>query len=100
VREQEVPHLLEIYSGIAQQKVYWDVDKMPSLLRKVVIFPAVGGLILQSSGNGLRYNTNSESPSIRIDYKTNRISSFSGPAFDPNEKKESVGLETYGLVGK
>ncbi|KAL4873851.1 hypothetical protein BDV12DRAFT_159731 [Aspergillus spectabilis] len=72
---------------------------MPSLLRKVVIFATVDGLILQSSGNGLRYNTNSESPSIRIDYKTNRISSLSGPAFDLNEKKESLGLETYGLVG-
>ncbi|KAI9373118.1 SacI homology domain-containing protein [Aspergillus egyptiacus] len=70
----------------------------PNLLRKVVIFAAVDGLILQSSGNGLRYNANNE-PSIRIDYKTNRITSFSGPASDLGEKKDLAGLETYGLVG-
>ncbi|KAL5338523.1 SacI homology domain-containing protein [Aspergillus crustosus] len=72
---------------------------MPGLIRKVVIFAAVDGLILQSPGNGLRYNTNSESSSIRIDYRTNRISSISGPAFDVNDKRDSVSLETYGLVG-
>ncbi|KAL4912814.1 SacI homology domain-containing protein [Aspergillus aurantiobrunneus] len=72
---------------------------MPSLLRKVVIFAAVDGLILQSSGNGLRYNGNSESSSIRIDYKTNRILPFPGPASDLTERKGFAGLETYGLVG-
>ncbi|KAL6237778.1 hypothetical protein BDW75DRAFT_203110 [Aspergillus navahoensis] len=72
---------------------------MPSLLRKIVIFAAVDGLILQSSGNGFRYNGNGDSSSIRIDYKTNRISSFSGPASDLNERKDFAGLETYGLVG-
>ncbi|KAL2822342.1 SacI homology domain-containing protein [Aspergillus cavernicola] len=72
---------------------------MPSLLRKVVIFAAVDGLILQSAGNGLRFNANNESSSICIDYKTNRISSISGPASDLAEKKEPAGLETYGFVG-
>jgi hypothetical protein len=73
---------------------------MPSLLRKVAIFAAVDGLILQSTGNGVRYNANNESSSIRIDYKTNRISSYSAPANDLNERKDYAGLETYGLVGK
>ncbi|KAJ0425803.1 SacI homology domain-containing protein [Aspergillus carlsbadensis] len=72
---------------------------MPSLLRKVAIFAAVDGLILQSTGNGVRYNANNEPSSIHIDYKTNRISSFSGSASDLSERKDSVGLDTYGLVG-
>ncbi|KAL4880959.1 SacI homology domain-containing protein [Aspergillus karnatakaensis] len=72
---------------------------MPGLLRKIIIVAAVDGLVIHSSGNGLRYNANSESPSIRIDYKTNRISSISSPAFDLNEKRDSAGLETYGLIG-
>ncbi|KAL2853399.1 SacI homology domain-containing protein [Aspergillus pseudoustus] len=72
---------------------------MPSLLRKVAISAAVDGLILQSTGNGLRYNANNEFSSIRIDYKTNRISSVSGPASDPSERKDLAILETYGLVG-
>ncbi|KAL4909898.1 hypothetical protein BDW74DRAFT_45380 [Aspergillus multicolor] len=72
---------------------------MPGLLRKIVIFAAVDGLILQSTGNGLRYNGNADSSSIRIDYKTNRISSLPGPASDLTERKDCAGLETYGLVG-
>ncbi|KAL3467513.1 SacI homology domain-containing protein [Aspergillus heterothallicus] len=72
---------------------------MPSLLRKVAILAAVDGLILQPTGNGLRYNSNNESASIRIDYKTNRISSIAGPASDLSERKDFSGLETYGLVG-
>lgn len=72
---------------------------MPSLLRKVVIIAAVDGLILQSSGNGLRYNGNSDSSSIRIDYKTNRISSLLSPAPDLPEGKDFTALESYGIVG-
>ncbi|KAL3481961.1 SacI homology domain-containing protein [Aspergillus californicus] len=72
---------------------------MPSLLRKIVIFAAIDGLILQSAGNGLRLNAINESSSIRIDYKTNRVSSFSGPASDMAESKDSAGLEAHGLVG-
>ncbi|KAL2871853.1 SacI domain protein [Aspergillus lucknowensis] len=72
---------------------------MPSLPRKVVIFAAADGLILQSTGNGPRYNANNEFPSLRIDYKTNRISSLSGPASVLSERKEFAGLESYGLVG-
>ncbi|KAL4939733.1 hypothetical protein BDV06DRAFT_32143 [Aspergillus oleicola] len=72
---------------------------MPGLLRKIVVFAAAEGLILQSTGNGLRYSPNSETSSIRIDYTTNRISPCSSPAADSNERKDYAGLETYGLVG-
>ncbi|GCB26008.1 phosphatidylinositide phosphatase SAC2 [Aspergillus awamori] len=71
---------------------------MPSLLRKLVIIAAVDGLILQSSGNGLRHAGNNEPSSLRIDYKTNKVSSLPAPASDLDEDRDS-GLETYGLVG-
>jgi hypothetical protein len=73
---------------------------MPSLLRRIVIFAAVDGLILQSPGHGSRYNGNGDYTSIRIDYKTNRIASLSGPASDLSVRKDFASLETYGLVGK
>lgn len=47
---------------------------MPGLLRKFVIIAAVDGLILQPHGNGGRNSGNYESQSVRIDYKTNKIS--------------------------
>ncbi|GKZ35052.1 hypothetical protein AbraIFM66950_005492 [Aspergillus brasiliensis] len=71
---------------------------MPGLLRKLVIIAAVDGLILQSSGNGLRHAGNNESSSLRIDYKTNKVSSLPAPASDLDEDRDS-GLEAYGLVG-
>ena len=72
---------------------------MPGLLRKLVIIAAVDGLILQSSGNGLRHSGNNEPSSLRIDYKTNKVSSLPAPASDLDEDRDS-GLEAYGLVGK
>lgn len=72
---------------------------MPGLLGKLVIIAAVDGLILQSSGNGLRHSGNNEPSSLRIDYKTNKVSSLPAPASDLDEARDS-GLEAYGLVGK
>jgi hypothetical protein len=72
---------------------------MPGLLRKLVIFAAVDGLVLQSHGNGGRNSGNYEPQSVRIDYKTNKISSLSAAASDPAVRKEA-GLEAFGLVGK
>lgn len=85
---------------------------MPGIFRKLLIYAAVDGLILQPNGNGSRHNgsgsgsnSNSDSSSIRIEYKTSKITPFPGPgsALEQNgaEKKQSdgVGLEVYGLVG-
>lgn len=69
---------------------------MPGLLRKLIIFATVDGLILQPHGSSSRHNGNGESSSIRIDYKTNKISPVS-PS-DLSARRES-GLEAYGLVG-
>lgn len=72
---------------------------MPGLLRKFVIIAAVDGLILQPHGNVGRNSGNYEPQSVRIDYKTNKISPLPAPASDPAVRKEA-GLEAYGLVGK
>jgi hypothetical protein len=74
---------------------------MPGLLRKLVIIAAVDGLILHGNGaNGLRSNhngSNNEASSIRIDYKTNKITAL--PASSESLEGQDV-LEAYGLVGK
>lgn len=86
---------------------------MPNVIRKLLIYAAVDGLILQPYGNnsnGSRHGGggtgggNESSPSsIRIDYKTSKISSFPAAAAAVSEKiergKDVVGLEVYGLVG-
>ncbi|KAJ5625018.1 Inositol phosphatase [Penicillium lagena] len=74
---------------------------MPALLRKLVIVAAVDGLVLCAQGaNGSRYNSasNNEASSIRIDYKTNRITALPASAPELLEGRDS-GLEAYGLVG-
>ncbi|EAW07242.1 SacI domain protein [Aspergillus clavatus NRRL 1] len=71
---------------------------MPGLLRKLVIFAAVDGLILQSHGNGGRFGGNNEPQALRIDYKTNKISPLSASASDTAGRNEA-GLDVYGLVG-
>ncbi|CAI7566787.1 unnamed protein product [Penicillium bialowiezense] len=69
------------------------------LWRKLAIVAAADGLVLHAQGaNGPRSNSgsNNEASSIRIDYKTNKITAL--PASAP----ESLGkdaLEAYGLVG-
>lgn len=75
---------------------------MPGLIRKLLIFAAVDGLILQPYGNGSRHNgSNTDSSSIRIEYKTSKISSFPASALSDEfeGKQEDAGLEAYGLVG-
>lgn len=74
---------------------------MPALLRKLTICAAVDGLILQpyNHGSSPRHNGPSEPSAIRIDYKTNKISSLSPSAADRTERSDP-GLEAYGLVGK
>lgn len=74
---------------------------MPGLLRKLVIVAAVDGLILHGHGvNGPRHNngSNNEASSIRIDYKTNKITAL--PASTEESLEDREYLEAYGLVGK
>lgn len=72
---------------------------MPGLWRKLAIVAAIDGLVLHAQGaNGSRNNggSNNEASSIRIDYKTNKITAL------PTSATESLGkdaLEAYGLVG-
>ncbi|KAJ5388482.1 hypothetical protein N7509_011023 [Penicillium cosmopolitanum] len=73
---------------------------MPGLLRKLVVVAAVDGLILHGHGvSGPRPNngSNNEASSIRIDYKTNRITAL--PVSSPETLEGRDTLEVYGLVG-
>lgn len=74
---------------------------MPGLLRKLAIVAAVDGLVLHAHGvNGPRHGTgsNNEASSIRIDYKTNKISALPSSASDLLDSRDA--LEVYGLVGR
>ena len=70
---------------------------MPAnLVRKLSVVAAVDGLILQAYGS-------SESPFIRIDYKTNKITSGLLPASAVSgriERENVVELEAFGIAGK
>lgn len=78
---------------------------MPGLLRKLIVVAAVDGLVLHAHGvDGARHTNggNSDSSSIRIDYKTNKVtplsSSASSTGTDSLEGRDV--LEAYGLVGE
>ncbi|KGO74085.1 Synaptojanin, N-terminal [Penicillium italicum] len=72
---------------------------MPALLRKLAIVAAVDGLILQAQASGPRHTAGSsnEASSIRIDYKTNKITALPAGASEPLDGKDA--LEAYGLIG-
>jgi hypothetical protein len=72
---------------------------MPGVLRKLIVVAAVDGLILQANG-GPRFNGvgNNETSSIRIDYKTSKITVLPAPAPEAFEGRDA--LEAYGLVGE
>lgn len=75
---------------------------MPGLLRKLIIVAAVDGLILNAhSASGPRHNngSNNEASSIRIDYKTNKVTALPAPA-SASASESLEGLEAYGLVGE
>ncbi|KAJ5259446.1 hypothetical protein N7478_012427 [Penicillium angulare] len=76
---------------------------MPGLLRKLIIIAAVDGLILHGHGvNGPRHNnngSNNEASSIRIDYKTNKISALPTTTTEVLDSRDDLNLEAYGIVG-
>ncbi|KAJ5676707.1 uncharacterized protein N7477_002340 [Penicillium maclennaniae] len=65
------------------------------VLRKLIVVAAVDGLILHAGGP--RFNGNNEASSIRIDYKTNKITALPTPTPEAFEGRDA--LESYGLVG-
>lgn len=71
---------------------------MPGLLRKLVIVAAADGLILHAHA-GSRYSngSNNEASSVRIDYKTKKITAL--PAATSQSIEASNALEAWGLVG-
>ncbi|KAI3123999.1 hypothetical protein DTO039G3_9171 [Penicillium roqueforti] len=73
---------------------------MPTLLRKVAIVAAVDGLVLHPHASGSRHTgSNNEASSIRIDYKTNKITALPASGPEPLDGKDALELEAYGLVG-
>lgn len=77
---------------------------MPGLLRKLLIVAAVDGLVLHAHGsNGARQGNGSsgnDTSSIRIDYKTNKVTALP-PSSSGTESLDSLDrLEAYGLVGE
>lgn len=80
---------------------------MPALLRKLIIVAAADGLVLHAHGiNGPRQNnndshnsgSNNDASSIRIDYKTSKITALPTSAKELSEGRDN-GVEAYGLVG-
>jgi hypothetical protein len=70
---------------------------MPSLLRKLVIVAAVDGLVLHAANTRSNSGCNNEASSIRIDYKTNKITTLPTSASEPLDGKDA--LEAHGLIG-
>ena len=65
--------------------------KMPGLIRKLIVFATIDGLVIQPSGHG------DQSAALRIDYKSHRPVSW-GPS--PLEiYRKNTPLETHGIIG-
>ena len=71
----------------------------PGLVRKLSILATADGLVLQAQGNSQRLISggNVES-SVRIDYKTNKITSGLSPTEEEDDDDDK--LEAYGIAGK
>jgi hypothetical protein len=84
---------------------------MPGLVRKLLIFAAVDGLILQPYGNGTSSSRNNAAASrggsgasspaspVQIEYKTRRIYAVQPPSLS-QKLKDLTPLESYGVVGE
>lgn len=77
---------------------------MPALLRKLLIVAAVDGLVLHAHGaNGARHGSGAsgnDASSIRIDYKTNKVTTLPPSSAGSESLEGRDGLEAYGLVGE
>lgn len=77
---------------------------MPGLARKLLIFAAVDGLILQPYGNGSSRNSTGTagglSAPVQIEYKTRRIHSLSPVASGQKQRESAKSLESHGIIGE
>jgi hypothetical protein len=65
---------------------------MPGLIRRIFIFAAVDGLVLQSPGS-------LETPAVlRIDYKSQKLTS--APPTSAEEYSKKPYLESHGIIGE
>ncbi len=64
---------------------------MPGLIRKLLIYGSVHGLIVQSHGPVDHHKA------IHIDYNTRKITAY--PSDDASQGKKDVSLEAHGLIG-
>ena len=64
---------------------------MPGLIRKLLIYASVNGLVIQAHGSI------DHRKAVQIDYSTQRVRDCS--AEDASKNKKEVQLEAYGLIG-
>jgi hypothetical protein len=65
---------------------------MPGLIRRIFIFAAVDGLILQSPGSL------DPSAALRIDYKSQKLTS--APSISAEDYSQKPHLESHGIIGE
>lgn len=66
--------------------------KMPGLIRRIFVFAAVDGLLLQSAPS-------SEPPvALRIEYKSQKLTSV--PSISAEDYSEKPHLESHGIIGE
>lgn len=64
---------------------------MPGLVRKLVVFAAVDGLVLQAHGAVEHHNA------LKIDYKLRQVNALGA---GENVHKTGTKLEVHGIIGK
>lgn len=70
---------------------------MPGLAKKLLIFAAVDGLVLQPYAPGHR-GTNNGGSALQIEYRTRRILSF--PLSTCSLHRDDPCLESHGIIGR
>jgi hypothetical protein len=69
---------------------------MPGLVKKLLVFAAVDGLILQPIGG--QRNNNVGLPTLQIEYKTRRM--YTVPQISNLRHKDEARLVSHGVVGE
>jgi hypothetical protein len=66
---------------------------MPGLVRKLLIFASLNGVVVQAHSSVEHHRP------IQIDYRSNRISNFSLDHNEAVKEKKEEQLEAHGLIG-